>query len=207
MEFEIDDPADITKIKKLDAALDLLRSAEANINGLFNGLNKVISTTRNDFLELENQQNHLEAQKRDLQKKAQKQEQKISGLTNEQEILLSEYAQVKGELEKLTKMASGADNFSFQDMKATLSIYRVLLEEIFQSQPHFKVLHLLHGATDEMHFDQLKGASGIEGAMILRACHELEKVNLVKYDLETKMVKLEKRLFPKKKKETVGKIY
>ena len=95
-------------------------------------------------------------------------------------------------------MASGEDEFNIENMRATLSIYRVLLEEIYSSQPHFKVLFLLH-AIDEMTADQLKGASGIGGAMILRACHELRRADLIKFDEDTHVAKLIKRFFPKKK--------
>ena len=50
-----------------------------------------------------------------------------------------------------------------------------------------------------MTIDQLKGASGIGGAMILRAVHELHRANLIKFDEDSHMAKLEMRFFPKKK--------
>jgi predicted transcriptional regulator len=117
-------------------------------------------------------------------------------------IILKEYEGVKEELEKITLMASGEDEFRIEDMRATLSIYRVLLEEIYSSQPHFKVLFLLHGATDEMTVDQIKGASGIGGVAILRAIHELNRAELISFDEDTHVVKLLKRFFPKKIKKT-----
>jgi len=196
------DNTDEETLKKLEAALDLVFNAESKMSGLFDGLVKIINNTKDNFISLEHQKKILEEQKIELEEKAKEQEQEISGLTNDQMILLSEYEGVKEELEKITLMASGEDEFRIEDMRATLSIYRVLLEEIYSSQPHFKVLFLLHGATDEMTVDQIKGASGISGIMILRACHELNRAELISFDEDTHVVKLLKRFFPKKIKKT-----
>lgn len=46
--------------------------------------------------------------------------------------------------------------------------------------------------------EQLKNTTGISGAMVLRAIHELVKIDLVEYDEERSLVKLKKRLFEKK---------
>lgn len=198
MQIDIPDEPSI-ELKKLEAALDLVFSAEANMKGLFDGLVKIINKTKDNFNSLEQQKQILEDQKIELEKKAKKQAKEISGLTQNQMNLLKEYEGVKEELEKITRMASGDDEFRIEDMRATLAIYRVLLEEIYSSQPHFKVLFLLHGDADEMTIDQLKGASGIGGAMILRAVHELHRANLIKFDEDSHMAKLEMRFFPKKK--------
>ena len=189
-------------LRKLEAALDLVFNAESSMKGLFDGLIKIINNTKDNFIALEHQKKILEEQKIELEEKAKEQEQEISGLTNDQMELLKEYEGVKEELEKITRMASGEDEFRIEDMRATLSIYRILLEEIYSSQPHFKVLFLLHGATDEMTIDQLKGASGIGGVAILRAVHELNRAELITFDEDTHIVKLLKRFFPKKIKKT-----
>jgi len=189
-------------LEKLEAALDLVFNAESSMKGLFDGLVNIINNTKDNFIALEHQKKILEDQKIELEQKAKKQAKEISGLTNDQMILLKEYEGVKEELEKITRMASGEDEFRIEDMRATLSIYRVLLEEIYSSQPHFKVLFLLHGATDEMTIDQLKGASGIGGVAILRAVHELNRAELITFDEDTHIVKLLKRFFPKKIKKT-----
>ncbi|MHA1473982.1 MAG: hypothetical protein ACTSQ5_02220, partial [Promethearchaeota archaeon] len=159
---------------------------------LFDGLINIINNTKNNFIALGHQKKILEEQKIELEEKAKEQEQEISGLTNDQMILLSEYESVKEELEKITLMASGENEFRIEDMRATLSIYRILLEEIYSSQPHFKVLFLLHGATDEMSIDQIGGVA------ILRAVHELNRAELINFDEDTHVVKLVKRFFPKK---------
>ena len=129
MQIDIPDEPSI-ELKKLEAALDLVFSAEANMKGLFDGLVKIINKTKDNFNSLEQQKQILEDQKIELEKKAKKQAKEISGLTQNQMNLLKEYEGVKEELEKITRMASGDDEFRIEDMRATLAIYRVLLEEI-----------------------------------------------------------------------------
>lgn len=188
------------ELDKLDAALNLLRNTRKNITQLFSELEGIISTTKLDIVELREQQGFLEEEKLRLQKRAEEQQKEITGLTQEQHQLLEEYANVKLELEKLTKLASGDENVSIQDMRAALSIYTSLFQEVYSTEAHFKILLLLHGESGEMTIEQLKGASGIEGAVILRACHELHKAKLIKFDFDSKTAKLERRLFPERKK-------
>ncbi len=57
---------------------------------------------------------------------------------------------------------------------------------------------MLHGQKSAMSRDEIKNTTGIGGAHVLRAVQELAKVDLVEYDMDTHIVKLKKRLFPKK---------
>ncbi|NVM38045.1 MAG: hypothetical protein HWN81_20795, partial [Candidatus Lokiarchaeota archaeon] len=83
-------------------------------------------------------------------------------------------------------------------VRALLSIYSVLVSEIWQGQPHYRILMTLHGEKEEMTRDQIKNTTGIGGAFVLHSVQELAKVGLVEYDMDTNTVKLIKRLFPKK---------
>ncbi len=56
----------------------------------------------------------------------------------------------------------------------------------------------MHGDKEEMTRDQIKNTTGISGAMVLRAVHELVKIDVLEYDEERSLVKLKKRLFDKK---------
>ncbi len=56
----------------------------------------------------------------------------------------------------------------------------------------------LHGDKETMSRDEIKNTTGIGGAFVLRSVQELAKVDLVDYDMDTQVVKLKKRLFPKK---------
>ena len=165
-------------------------------------------------IQLENEKSKLEVEKKQLEqdkikleeetkklgKEKQERDQKIGAMTEEQMKLLDEYKKVKVELQKFMKSAVEAEEaeFNFERIQALLSIFRVLVEKIWQGQPHYKVLSLLHGEKETMTREELKNTTGIGGAFILRAVQELAKVELVDYNIDTGTVKLISRLYPKK---------
>ena len=79
-----------------------------------------------------------------------------------------------------------------------LSITQLLISEIWQGQPHYRILLSLHGEKEKMSREEIKNTTGIAGAMVLRAVHELAKIDVLEYDEDTSMVTLKKRLFSKK---------
>jgi DNA repair exonuclease SbcCD ATPase subunit len=194
---KIGDSDQFNEFQRLDSALQLLHRAEMKVGDIFDGLEEVIKNTKQDIVNLDKQRKDLQKQKEKLQEKARRQQKEISGLTREQMKLLKEYEQVKEELEEFTKVATSVGTINLKDMKATLTIYRILLDEVFASQPHFKILYLLHGDVEKMGVDRLKNATGIGGAMILRACYELANANLIDFDDETHKASLKQRFFPK----------
>jgi DNA repair exonuclease SbcCD ATPase subunit len=149
---------------------------------------------------LENEKKYLEKETQKLEQDKQEKDQKIGSLTEEQQRLLKEYASLKVELKKLAKVAeeSHESDFDFERMKALLSITMLLIDEIWQGQPHYRILLSLHGDREEMSREQIKNTTGIEGAMVLRAVHELAKIGVLDYDEDTSMVTLKKRIFSKK---------
>ncbi len=56
----------------------------------------------------------------------------------------------------------------------------------------------LHGDKEKKSREQIKNTTGIAGAMVLRAVHELAKIGVLEYDEDTAMVTLKKRIFAKK---------
>lgn len=149
---------------------------------------------------LEREKAELELEKKKLEAEKEEKEQKIGELTGEQIRLLDEYKKVKVELKKFAKAAAEAEEaeFNFEKIQALLSIFRVLVEKIWQGHPHYRVLSLLHGEKEIMTREELKNTTGIGGAFILRAVQELAKVELVDYDIDTGAVKLISRLYQKK---------
>ena len=153
--------------------------------------------------QLELDKKKLEQETQKLEKEKQERDEKIGAMTEEQMRLLDEYKKVKEELKKFARIAAEMEEqeLDFERIQALLSIYTVLLEKIFQGQPHFRILMTLHGDREEMTREEIKKTTGIEGAMVLRAVQELDKVELVNYDIDTNMAKLKKRLFPKRSTE------
>jgi len=141
----------------------------------------------------------LEEATQQLEKEKQERDQKIGSLSEEQHRLLKEYASLKVELKKFAKIAEESQDadLNFERIQALLSIFRVLVEKIWQGQPHYKVLKVLHGERKVMTRDELKNTTGIGGAYILRAIQELANVNLVEHDIDTGRVTLKQRLYSK----------
>lgn len=149
---------------------------------------------------LETDKKKLEEETKKLELEKEERDQKIGSLTEEQMKLLDEYQKVKVELENFMKVAEEAEEaeYNFERVRALLSIYSVLVSEIWQGQPHYRILMTLHGEKEEMTREQIKTTTGIGGAFVLHSVQELAKVGLVEYDMATSTVKLIKRLFPKK---------
>ncbi|MBY8981366.1 MAG: hypothetical protein KGD57_00325 [Candidatus Lokiarchaeota archaeon] len=151
-------------------------------------------------LSLEKEKANLEQATKQLEIEKQERDQKIGDLTTEQMKLLDEYQSLKGELKQLSKLVEDQEEaeFNFERIKALLSITKLLIKEIWQGQPHYRILLNLHGGKEKMSRDDIKNSTGISGAMVLRAIHELANIDVVEYDEDKGLVKLKKRLFAKK---------
>ena len=148
-------------------------------------------------LEKDKQVLEQETQKLELEK--QERDQRIGTMTEEQKRLLKEYEKVKVELAKFAKLAEEAESqeLDFERITALLSIFRVLVERIWQGQPHYRILMTLHGEKETLTRDELKNTTGIGGAYILRAVQELANVDLVDHDIDSGTVTLRQRLYSK----------
>ena len=156
-----------------------------------------------DKTQLELEKANLENEKKKLEQEKQERDQKIGSLTEEQKRLLKEYASLKVELKKFAKLAEEAESqdLDVERITALLSIFRVLVEKIWQGQPHYKVLKVLHGERKIMTREELKNTTGIGGAYILRAVQELANVDLIEHDIDTGTVTLKQRLYSKEAME------
>ncbi len=163
-------------------------------------LEEAKSKVENEKQKLEIEKKKLEEGTKKLELEKREKDQKIGSLTEDQMKLLDEYQKVKVELEKFMQAASEAEEaeYNFERVRALLSIYTVLVSEIWQGQPHYRILMTLHGEKEEMTRDQIKTTTGIGGAFVLHSVQELANVGLVEYDMDTSKVKLKKRLFPKR---------
>ncbi|MHA2038063.1 MAG: hypothetical protein ACW98X_16630 [Promethearchaeota archaeon] len=153
--------------------------------------------------QLEIDKKTLEEATEKLELEKQERDQKIGSLTEEQIKLLDEYQKVKVELVKFAKLAEEAESqeLNFERITALLSIFRVLVEKIWQGQPHYRVLKVLHGEREVMTREELKNTTGIGGAFILRAIQELANVDLVEHNIDTGTVTLKQRLYSKEAME------
>ena len=203
-----------SSFKEFIDVLETSRTALLKLESDKEALSKEKETLEKEKLLLEEEKTKLESEKQNLEidktkleeatKKLefekQERDQKIGSLTEEQMKLLDEYQKVKVELSKFMKVAEEAEEaeYNFERVRALLSIYTVLVSEIWAGQAHYRILLTLHGDKEIMTRDELKTTLGIGGAFVLHSVQELAKAGLVEYDMETSTVKLKERLFPKK---------
>ncbi len=199
--------------KEFIEVLETSRTALLNLESDKVELSNAKETLENEKIQLEEVKNKLETEKQQLEIEKikleeatekleiekQERDQKIGSLTEEQMKLLDEYQKVKVELAKFAKLAEEAESqeLNFERIAALLSIFRVLVEKIWQGQPHYRVLKVLHGEREVMTREELKNTTGIGGAFILRAVQELANVDLVEHNIDTGEVTLKQRLYSK----------
>lgn len=204
--------------------LDETISAVENISPQLAKINEALKTAKEELMQLEKDKSvigdekkkleqektqleldktHLEAETHKLEKEKQEKDVKIGAMSGEQMKLLEEYERLKVDLAKFAKIAEESQDskFDFERIQALISIYAVLIEKIWQGQPHYRILMTLHGDKEVMTRDEIKNTTGIGGAFVLRAVQELAKVNLVEYNMDTSTVKLKQRLYEKKAME------
>ncbi|TFG18721.1 MAG: hypothetical protein EU530_08405 [Promethearchaeota archaeon] len=192
-----------------------MNSTEEKLSGVFKEIAGILSDTKENLknleqkkMELEEEKNHLAVEigrlsleKQDLVLQSKEKEDKIGELTSNQKDLLKEYELLKEELKSFQEIATAArrKEFDFEEIKNLLKIYGVLIKDIYDATAHYRILDLLHGDKEEMTKDDIKGATGITGAMVLHAIFDLRKANLITYDEETGLAKLVHRIFAKEK--------
>jgi hypothetical protein len=169
----------------------------ASMSPLFDNLKRVVINGKTMVEQIEQRNRQIEIEKRAKEEALKAEQAKVSALTEEQRDILEHYAEIEGELKKFSGLVVQFDEkeLKFDDVKAMLSIFTTLLEKIFQGQPHARILYALHGEASSMTRDKLKNTTGISGAMVLRAIHELAKADLVTYDEDTGLVTLVQRIY------------
>jgi len=182
-------------IKAVKEIPDVLKTAKDELINIENERDRL----EKEKTQLEQEKKKLEQETRQLAQEKQEKDEKIGAMTEDQMKLLDEYKKVKVELTKFAKITAEMDEaeFNFDRIKALLSIYTVLIEKIWQGQPHYRILLTLHGDKEEMTRDEIKNTTGIVGAFVIRAVHELANVDLLQIDEDSGLIKLKQRLFEK----------
>ena len=89
------------------------------------------------------------------------------------------------QLESLTKTkAKGIDAMQLLD------VYLVLMENVFESSAHTRLLIMLHGEKESYTISDLTTAAGISAIQVRQAIFELRNAGIVDYDDETQVVTL-----------------
>ena len=189
-------------IKNLSEIPDLIQTVKLDfikMNEEKESLKSEAETLEKQTKVLEEEKTKLDEEKSQLEKDKADRDEKIGEMSQEKEKMLEEYVQIKKDLAEFQKIANEASEaeFNFKEIQNLLKIYSILITEIWGGQPHYKVLNILHGDKELMTKNDIKGATGISGAMVLRTIHELRAAKLVIFDEDEGTVKLVNRMFPK----------
>jgi chromosome segregation ATPase len=108
-----------------------------------------------------------------------------------------EYLAVQEQLKKLSGMYQelSAKQDDAVNIREILSVYIVLLEEVFQGRPHVRILFMLHGDMPQLSRQEIVKAGGFQPAIVLHSIHDLAGANLVKYDMDNDTVELVRKIF------------
>lgn len=211
----------INDIAKLEKALQLIKETDRKLNEIVNSklflsITDILQQSKDSLLRLEKEKENLkkeqqilakekeqlELETKQLKKEKEERDVEITSLNSQQKKLLEEYEALKVDLNKFQKLAMESSNkeFDFKQIQDILKIYITLMEQIYQTKPHVRIIYVLHGDREEMHRKDIIAATGIGGAYVLNALFELDKAKIITYDENTGMAKLVKRIFPKEDK-------
>jgi len=124
-------------------------------------------------------------------------EERLSQADLHRQQLEFDYISLETEFKKVSELfqeMSGKQEVTL-DVKQLLSIYITLLEKVFAGQPHAKILYLLHGGKSKMTREELTKTSGFSPAIVLHTLNELNRAELVRFDIEEGIAELKNRIF------------
>lgn len=178
------------ELKELDEALESMTSISSALASAKNEIQKKI---RNLAAEVSDLKEKLKTRSEDTKHK----DELISKLESENKTLKDETGAIREQMSKVSKLYQdlSKEKEDAIDLKELLSIYIVLLEEVFAGRPHAKILYMLHGSTDKLNKESVVQASGFQPAVVLKSIYDLANAKLVDYDMEKTEVKLIRKLY------------
>lgn len=143
--------------------------------------------------ELEEKQELVEEKEKLLTER----EEKLKQAKLQRQQMEFDYISLETEFKKISELFSDLSEKeeTSLDVKQLLSIYIALLEKVFEGKPHAKILYLLHGDKSEMSRKELTAATGFTPAIVLHSIHELNRAELITYDVEEEKAQLVNRIY------------
>lgn len=81
------------------------------------------------------------------------------------------------------------------NVEQILALYVALMEQVFDSGVHIKILVLLHGEKKEWSREEITRSLGFQPAAVLRALQDLHRAGLISYDEHSDRIALKQRLY------------
>jgi len=126
----------------------------------------------------------------------------VSKLREENKELQSKYNEAQAKVDKIeSQLANTIDQMKSMskatdkgiDAMQLLDVYLVLMENVFESQVHTRLLIMLHGAKNTYKLHDLATAAGISGIQVRQAVFDLRNAGILEYNEETEEVSLKMR--------------
>ncbi|MHA2501374.1 MAG: hypothetical protein ACXAE3_00690 [Candidatus Kariarchaeaceae archaeon] len=123
----------------------------------------------------------------------------VNRLQAEKDELQQKYDEAKSKIDKiegqLANTLSQMDSLSKTtdkgiDAMQLLDLYLVLMDNVYESSMHTRLLIILHGAKESYTYNELTTAAGMSGVQVRQALFELRNAGIVDYDEETQVAKL-----------------
>lgn len=164
--------ADLNAIEnKFNKSLDDIKSSWSDVQKL---VENIQADANSEYVK-------LKADHEDLKTKYDEAKSKIDHIEGQ----LSETV---GRLESMSKTTSKGVN-----AMELLDVYLVLMEQVFESGPHVRLLLMLHGDAETYTLSDLTTASGISAIQVRQALFELRNANILDFDDETQVATLKQR--------------
>lgn len=174
---------------------DILKTFSKTLKKLEQGLAELKDFEPTLKIELDKFEGQITDLREDLKLVVEK-DKLISSLQDENKHIKEELKSINDQLNSISKLyqeisKEKQDTVNIRDL---LSIYIILLEEVFYGRPHAKILYLLHGGKNVIGKDALTKATGFQPAVVLHSIHDLQNAGLVELD-ESGLVTLKKKLY------------
>ncbi|MHA1754043.1 MAG: hypothetical protein ACTSYR_00810 [Candidatus Odinarchaeia archaeon] len=176
--------------------MSLKKEFESILNNFkenFSKLEEFKSLIDSEMSKLKKKINSLEKRAEQIKEK----DSQILKLKEENDKLNSELKAIQEQLNNISKLYKELSKERKEELnvKELLSIYVVLLEEVFDARPHAKILYLLHGGKNKISREALTKATGFQPAVVLHSLHDLNNAGLLEFDYENDFVTLKKRIY------------
>ena len=164
--------ADLNAIEnKFNKSLDDIKSSWSDVQKL---VDNIQADANSEYVK-------LKADHEDLKTKYDEAKSKIDHIEGQ----LSETV---GRLESMSKTTSKGVN-----AMELLDVYLVLMEQVFESGPHVRLLLMLHGDAETYTLSDLTTASGISAIQVRQALFELRNASILDFDDKTQIATLKQR--------------
>lgn len=152
-----------------------------NLDNIKNIWTKTVEELESSNKEDKDRIKQLKKENKELQEKYEDAQSKIDKIEDQLQNTVQQ-------MESLTSTkAKGVDALKLLD------IYLVLMEGVFESNAHTRLLIMMHGEKEEYNLKELEQAAGISPLKIKQAMFELRNSGLVEYDEEKQIAKLKTR--------------